>query len=112
MLCLADSQAAVREKTHEIGTILGLSCARIADHINESQELFARWKLQASLSKLYARKTRSRIVESGTGADCLIEDRSQRANAVVDDARRVSLLIATEPNFAIAWSYLAYVRVK
>src|SRR5205085_12125256 len=56
---------------------------------------------------LYLRQPGSGIVESRSGADRLIENSSQGANAVVDDTWRVPLWISAEPKFAVAWRYLA-----
>ena len=74
-----------------------------------SQELFAGRQLQPFLPNLYPRQPGSGIVESRAGADRFIENSSQRANAVVNDAWRVPLLISAEPKFAVAYRYLAHV---
>jgi len=41
IFCLANSQAAVSEKPHEIRAVLRLSCARSANLLNKFQEFFA-----------------------------------------------------------------------
>ena len=102
VLCLANSQSAIGEKADKVCAILRLSCACIADHIDKFQELSAGRKLQSFLPNLYPRQPCSGIVESRAGADRFIENSSQRTNAVVDDAWRVTLLISAEPKFAVA----------
>src|SRR5439155_6181425 len=83
VLCLADSHFAVGEKANKACAILRLSRARIAGLVDKPYELFAGRKLQSFLADLHPRKPRGRIVESRTGANCLIEDRTQRAYAVL-----------------------------
>src|SRR5207245_5104799 len=72
----ANSQAARREKPYEIRAVLRLSCARSANLLHKFQEFFARRKLQLFLTEFYARQLRCGVIESGTGADRLIENRS------------------------------------
>src|SRR6266566_3012073 len=109
IFCFADSQAAVSEKPHEIRAVLRLSCARVANLLNEFQEFFARWKLQFFLTKFYAREFRRRIIESCTGADRFIENRSQRPDAVVHHSRCVLLLKSREPILTIALAYFSHI---
>src|SRR5439155_25498567 len=61
---------------------------------------------------LYARKSRSRIIESCTGTDRLIKNRSQCADAVVDYAWRVFLPKSHEPILAITFADFANIRFE
>lgn len=112
VLCFANPQSAVRKEAHKVPTILRLSGTGGADRVHKFQELFARRRLQLFLANLHARKSRGGIVEPRAGADRFVENSSQRADAIVDDAWRVPLLISAKPKFAIARRYLAHVGLE
>ena len=109
MLGLANSQPAVSEEAYKICAILRLPRASAADYFDKLQEFFAGTGAPIVSARPHPTEARSGIVKARPGANRLIEDRSQRADAVVEDAGGVPLLITAEPNFAIALRHLAHI---